>query len=467
METKPVVVVGAGPVGLMCALYLARVRKLPVIVIELQSEIGGLYSSVNLPWGIIDQGVHIPQETGVAEIDNLFFDVLPKNEWQIFEGYKKDIAGNIFAGNVDTGSVYPDLRRLPKEQYLKCVAELFANASCSYPGFDEVSNLKAYFESRFGTFCTENVFEEISIKLWKQPLEKMSPWAAKLIHLARIVTHEMEVTQLLKTSPVLDTVIGYPQQELVPDEVFLNRRRAMYPRQFGLKVIVDGFSRELATEGVRVLTSSEVHRVELNEQCISALHLKNLKTDNTELISVSSVVWTSPLPPLMKLLALKVSQMPDAPLPYRVVHLFLSKRPQTDSLYWLWSYDPHDCLVRVSSPHAYCADAVRNGVYPLCAEIQVFDAAMDDAAAIALAESQLRMRAIIAPDTKILGSSVLKNLRTFFVPTIANCQMMQTQKDALESARPENLLIATQDLNAGIFYMPDILCAAINKLNTL
>lgn len=467
METKPVVVVGAGPVGLMCALYIARVRKLPVMVVELQAEIGGLYSSVNTPWGMVDQGVHIPQETGVAEIDNLFFDVLPKDEWQIFEGYKKDIAGNIFAGKVDAGAVYPDLRRLPKEQYLKCVAELFANASCSYSGFGDVSNLKAYFEDRFGTFCTENVFEAISMKLWKQPLEKMSPWAAKLVHLARIVTHDMDVVQLLKMSPVLDEVIGYPQQELVSDEVFLNRRRAMYPKQFGLKVIVDGFSRELAAEGVRVITSSEIQAVDLNERDISALHLKNLKTDDAELIDVSSVVWTSPLPPLMKLLALKVSKMPDAPLPYRVVHLFLNSAPQTDNLYWFWSYDPDDCLVRISSPHAYCADAVRNGVYPLCAEIQVPDAAMDDAAVIALAESQLRMRAIIAPDTKVLGSSVLKGLRTFFVPTVANCQMMQIQKEVLESARPENMLIATQDLNAGIFYMPDILCAAIEKLNTL
>lgn len=467
MRIKPVVVVGAGPVGLMCALYLARVRKLPVIIVEQQPAVGGLYASVDTPWGCVDQGVHIPQETGVSVIDDLFFDVLSKNEWQMLDGVHKDIAGNIFAGQVDFGSLYPDLRRLPREDFLASVAELFINLSPSYPDFNEAADLREYFEARFGKFCTRTVFEPIAQKIWKQPLEKMSPWAAKLVHLARVVTHNQEAAVSLKMSPALNPVIGFPEQLAVPGEIFSNRRRAMYPKRFGLKWIVDGFVRELKREGVQLLTSSVIQRVDINAGVVSAIHLNVSKGSALERKEVASVVWTSPLPHLMKLLDLAEMPMPDAPLPYRVVHLFLNQPPETGALYWLWSYDANDCLVRVSAPHAYCSDAVKNGVYPFCAEIQVSDAGMDDSAAIALAESQLRMRGLIAQSTQVLGGVVLGSIRSFFVPTIANCQTMRSQRRTIESIRPANLLIATQDLNEGIFYMPDILCAAISQLNDL
>lgn len=467
MKTNPIVVVGAGPVGLMNALYLARVRKLPVIVVEQQSTVGGLYSSVDTPWGLVDQGAHIPQETGVSAIDDLFFDVLPRNEWQILEGTRKDIAGNIFAGRIDFGSLYPDLRRLPQENFLQCAAELFANLSTSYPGFEEAENLRDYFEARFGRFCTETVLEPIVQKIWQQPLERMSPWAAKLVHLARVVTHNADVALTLKMSPALDAVIGFPDQLSVPAEVFSNRRRAMYPKRFGLSGVVAGFIRELECEGVRLLTSSDVHGVDINADIISAIHIKDLKSNIIERKEISAVVWTSPIPSLMKLLNLEALPIPDAPLPHRVVHLFLNKPPETGALYWLWSYDPGDCLIRVSIPPAYCSDAARDGVYPLCAEIHVPDAGIDDNATIGLAESQLRMRALIAPDTQVLGGTVISGGRAFFVPTIANCQAMHSQRHAIEMIRPDNLLIATQDLNAGIFYMPDILCAGISQLDTL
>ena len=467
MSVKPVLVVGAGPVGLMNALYLSRVRKLPVILVEQQAKVGGLYASVPTPWGLADQGVHIPQKTGDQVIDNLLFDVLPHAEWQILEGTHKDIAGNIFAGSIDFGSLYPDLRRLAPEDYLRCAGEIFSNASVSYPSLGEASSLKEYFEARFGKFCTEKVFEPISQKIWRRPLDQMSPWAAKLVHLARVVTHSSEVAPLLKMSPVLDAVIGFPEQLSVPNSMFSEQRAAMYPRKFGLDKIVAGFVRELEHEGVQLMTSSDVIGIDADASGINTVNIKDGGNGSLKHLDVSAVVWTSPVQPLMKLLGAPALPLPDAPIAHRVVHFFLDTPPETGLLYWLWSYDPEDCLVRVSSPHAYCADAVKDGVYPLCAELHIPDVNMDDEAVIKLAEAQLRLRNIIGPTTRVMGGVVLKNIRAFFVPTLENVQLMNAQRRTVESVQPSNLIIATQDLNAGIFYMPDILCAGKSQLDKL
>jgi protoporphyrinogen oxidase len=86
VEDKPIVVVGSGPSGLMQALYLACVRKKKVVVIEQKSTIGGLFNSLETPWGLVDLGVHVLQETGCKTWDDLFEQVLPSNDWYILEG---------------------------------------------------------------------------------------------------------------------------------------------------------------------------------------------------------------------------------------------------------------------------------------------------------------------------------------------------------------------------------------------
>jgi hypothetical protein len=38
------------------------------------------------------------------------------------------------------------------------------------------------------------------------------------------------------------------------------------------------------------------------------------------------------------------------------------------------------------------------------------------------------------------------------------------ERKAVEASMPDNMVLATQDLNAGIFYLPEILSAGIYKL---
>jgi protoporphyrinogen oxidase len=467
MKPEPVAVIGGGPVGLICALYLARVRRLPVLLIEQQPALGGLYASVETAWGPVDQGVHILQESGDAVLDQLLFSVLPPEEWHVLEAERKDIAGNIFGGRLDAGSLYPDLRQLPAQDFRECLAGIFTALSLSRPGTADAGNLRNYFEKRFGAIATGTVFEAIAQKLWRRPLEQLDPVAVKLVHLARVVAYDEALSASLKKSPVLDEIFGFPDQMKAPAAVFAGRGRALYPRRFGLKHVVSGLVQELEREGVRLLTSADIESVRLDGSRIVSLACKDRASGETRSEKISSVVWTSPLPALTKLLKLAPPPLPDAFIPHRVVHLFLNQPPLTRELYWLWSYDSDDCLVRVSSPHAYCSDAASGGVFPVCVELHLQDAAMPDAAVAALAEEQLRARSLIGAGTRVVGSAVLATGRAFFVPSVANCEAMKAQRQLLEDSRPENLVVVSQDLSAGIFYMPEILRAAISKFQSL
>ena len=89
MNAKPVVVVGSGPSGLMQALFLASVCKRRVLLLEEQPTMGGMFAGIDTPWGVVDQGIHLIQETGAAEWDQLFFEILPPEEWNVFAGVRR------------------------------------------------------------------------------------------------------------------------------------------------------------------------------------------------------------------------------------------------------------------------------------------------------------------------------------------------------------------------------------------
>lgn len=462
MSKKPYVVVGGGPVGLMLASYLATVRRHEVVVVEQQAQLGGLYSGMQTPWGLIDQGVHIPQETGNPDVDALFFEAMPEEHWHMLTGARRDIAGNVFAGRLDVDSIYPDLRQLPRDDYLRCLAGLMNSASVSHQGFGEARNLKAFLDDRFGAYCTERVFDIIVRKIWRLPADQLSPWAAKIVHLMRVVTHDRETSAALKVSPALDGVIGFPQQLYAPEAV-LQSRRSFYPKKFGLECFVSALTSHLVSARTRLLTSATIAGFEGNR--LDTIQINHLKSGKSERLEAAGVVWASPLPALAKLLGASGTPLPDAPLPHRVLHLFLDRVPETGPLYWLWSYDGEDDFVRVSIPEAYCPDAVRQGVHPICVEMHAPAYDVVDEDMLKMAETQLRMTGLIAPATHVLGGVVHGSNRTYFVPTIGNIDAMITSRKAVETRMPDKLVLATQDLSAGIFFLPDILSAGINMLN--
>lgn len=418
-ESDPVVVVGSGPSGLMQALHLARNCGRRVIVVEQQQRNGGMFVSATTPWGLVDQGVHLLQETGVPEFDELLFEVMPEDQWHIYDGARKDIAGNFFRGRLDQGSLYPDLRRLDAADHARIVSEIMTCAASPPATLSAARTLREYLETRFGPHATELVFRPIAMKFWGHGLEELSPWAAKVVHLSRVVVHDAGETLRLKSDPALDAVLGFPDQLAFPEHLRTNRRRALYPRAFGLSHVVDGLCRALDRHGVERINGAAVSGMEVSNHRVAALGLTLGEAKRR--VPASAVLWTSPPQALLPLLGRQVSAATDAPVPHRVAHLFFDAPPATGALYWLWSYDPANALVRVSNPRAYCPEAGRSGAYPVCVEMHVGAVAVDDASVIDRAETELRATGLVPDGARRVGGAVLPGHRGFPVPTIRNC----------------------------------------------
>ena len=155
MTDAPIAVVGSGASGMFQALYLAKVRRKPVVLIEQAPMIGGMFASEQTQFGPADQGAYLLQDCGDAALDALFFECLPKGDWHILEGVRRDIAGNFFRGQLDQGSLYGDLRKLPAADHARCLNDIQSRANGPLLDFDEAANLGAYIDSRFGPSVAE------------------------------------------------------------------------------------------------------------------------------------------------------------------------------------------------------------------------------------------------------------------------------------------------------------------------
>jgi protoporphyrinogen oxidase len=99
---KKIFIIGGGIAGMFCAYLLAKKKcGYEITIIEKNSFLGGAFSSYKTPEKyIFDIGIHILYSTSIKEVDDIFFDVLPEDEWNILIGNKKDVAGVFFRGRL-------------------------------------------------------------------------------------------------------------------------------------------------------------------------------------------------------------------------------------------------------------------------------------------------------------------------------------------------------------------------------
>lgn len=84
MYKENIVIVGGGIAGLLSALLFSQDDKYTIHLVEKSAELGGLQKSFDYgKFGKFDYGAHNILETGIKELDDLLFGLLPEDEWHI------------------------------------------------------------------------------------------------------------------------------------------------------------------------------------------------------------------------------------------------------------------------------------------------------------------------------------------------------------------------------------------------
>lgn len=454
------VVVGGGIAGLLAALLLAELGGRKVVVIERESQAGGLLRCFDYgEHGVFDYGMHNMYETGIVPLDELLFGLLPKEDWQLLERGARDLAGVVFNGIVQHNSPFPDLRTLPRQQWESCVLGFFGQLEAQESGGH--NNAWEDVKTRLGTAVAE-VIDAALYKQFGRPAQELAPFATHLTTLSRVVMFSEEPFANLMESSTLRDRLAWPEQRTLPAQ-WESGRRAYYPRKYGMYRVINALLARLDAVGVEILTSAQVQSLEMTDRQVKSLTVEH--GSHKIRINPLKLVWTSGLPAVAQLLGLDLSIYRfDPPRKTVVVNLLLRQPPNMGDLYYLYCYEPDCHTFRVTNFAGYCEGAPRAGGWPVAVEL-LLDAPLPGAEGMKrLALDELKRFRVIASDEDVNFAAVEPLAAGFPMPSVNNFKALSDMRKRIAAAKLANLTLLGILSEENVFFQRDVLAQTWNKL---
>lgn len=213
------VIIGASIGGLVAAVQL-REGGWDVTVLEKGGSLGGLYSTVDTPFGNCELGMHVLYVS--AEQQALLEKLFGADAFIEKHGVEVDIGASFNQGTLNSDSIYPDVRGLAE---LPLIREQILQRTAQPCG----GTASEALHGRFGAVAAEKVVAPILQKLWGQPADALAPGALHcFFDLRRIIVADKAEADSLKQDPLLDAVIGNPLQNHPAGAVYGGRRALFF-----------------------------------------------------------------------------------------------------------------------------------------------------------------------------------------------------------------------------------------------
>ncbi len=324
-----IVIAGAGPAGLACALSLAR-RGREAIVVEKDSRAGGLCQTIDFNGCLFDMGGH-RFLTRIDEIDALWRETLGEELLRVKRLSRIFYRGRFFKYPLSFLDTFLNLG--PAESVL-CIGS-YLKDRVSKPADD--ATFEGWITNRFGRRLYRIFFDVYTQKVWAIPCKDLSAdWARQRIQgLSLKVALRKAILGSLTSGPKTLT------------EEFLYPRRG--PGQF-----TDRLQDEAAGRGVRFVMNTAVTEVEHDGRTVLAAGLRSPHSPGTKTVPVSHLISSMPLPRLINALR----PLPPEPVlaaasklkfrSFLVVNIILARKNLFPDQ-WIYVHSPEVRLGRIQN----------------------------------------------------------------------------------------------------------------------
>jgi protoporphyrinogen oxidase len=453
---KNIIVVGGGLSGLFSALVISdQYSDCKVHVIEREKSFGGIHSSIyDSQLGWLDIGMHTISDCGVDEIDRHIREVMDNQDWNILGGNYRDISGIFHGGVLHQDSPYIDIRDLPADIQRECMADFLLQLGEKNFSVEESETAHDYFVNRFGRSITDRVIEPILKKLWNTNGNNLSAMASRSVLMDRIRLFDSDAMQDMMRSNLLRSRVAFPKQMELPAH-YRAKLNSYYPKTFGMIHLVQAIERKLLGRGVKLYNRAELSQIQIGHNNIKSLSVKRgnelLVIDNIKMLH-----WSIPVQNIASKLGIEFPfEKLDSPNAQVLVYLLLNQKPNIGDLYYFYCLDSGYQTYRVTSFASYCPNARRSdGAYPICVELHfnpLPNRSQSDYAALAIKEL---IEFGVFDNADDVVCSKVEILKTGFpILTLNNIRMFADIRNQVESRRIENLVVAGQAPDRGIFFL--------------
>jgi len=342
------VVLGGGLSGLVAGL-LAQ-RKYPngrTLVIEASGRLGGVMAGSRAVGECFDLGTHIPQETGIGVVDELFERALDQNSLQRMSSEVGDRAGTLVDQRLFVDTSYFDLLCINSEIAKRVLAHVVGKPDTDRPDPHTPIRLRPAEEVArdwFGDEATNTMILPI-LRNWFGDTSLLSGFALELVNLTRLrVVDELTWLSHASSSSFRQRV-AFPHQLRLPAE-FKHNRKSIYPKCGSSISFVEGFERLCAEREVELSIKSRVRWIDL-----ASRRLKLERRDEKLEIGFHRLIST--LGPLhtLPLVVEGVSPMIERCVS-KIIH-HIAERPTKSELCYIYAYSERSPVFRVTNYQAF------------------------------------------------------------------------------------------------------------------